>query len=92
MHAVRSVSGSASDMCAKLGVVVSQTVGANTTAVSPTGSTLASLATGAPLTLTAPVASGTTITFRFDVTLSSTAGNTYQGLGASQPLVWTFTS
>lgn len=87
-----SVTGSATDLCAKLGIVISQTVGGATTTVTPATSTLTSLATGGALTLTAPVAAGTTITYRFDVTLAATSGNTYQGLAASQPLVWTFTS
>ena len=87
-----NVTGSATDLCSKLGVVISQTAGGTTTTVSPASSTLASLATGGALTLSAPVASGTTITYKFDVTLASSAGNTYQGLAASQPLVWTFTA
>ncbi len=87
-----NVTGSATDLCAKMGVVISQTVGGTTTTVSPASSTMTTLATGGPLTLTAPVAAGTTITYRFDVTLSASAGNTYQGLAVSQPLVWTFTS
>ena len=47
---------------------------------------------GGTLTLSAPVTPGQSISFTFAVTLSSSAGNTYQGLTASQPLVWTFTS
>jgi len=87
-----NVTGSATDLCSKLGVVISQTVGGATTAVSPASSTLATLATGGALALTAPVVAGATVTFKFDVTLASTAGNTYQGLAAAQPLVWTFTA
>ena len=86
-----NVTSSATDLCAKLGLVVSQTVGTTTTPVTPATSTLASLATGGALTPTAPVAAGTTSTHRFDVTRSATAANTYQGLSALQPLVWTFT-
>ncbi|MGI3779711.1 MAG: hypothetical protein ACRYG2_02950 [Janthinobacterium lividum] len=87
-----NVTGSATDACAKFGLVISQTVGGTTTTITPAGSTLTSLASGGALTLTAPVAAGTTITYKFDVTLAATAGNTYQGLAASQPLTWTFTS
>ncbi len=87
-----NVTGSATDLCAKLGVVITQTVGGTSTAITPASSTLTSLASGGTLTLTAPVAAAATVTFRFDVTLASSAGNTYQGLSASQPLVWTFTA
>ena len=55
-------------------------------------STLTSIGSGGALTLAAPVAAGQTITYSFAVTLLSTVANTYQGLTASQPLVWTFTS
>jgi uncharacterized repeat protein (TIGR01451 family) len=87
-----NVTGSATDLCAKLGVVVTQTVGTTTSTITPASSTLTSLASGGALTLTAPVPAGTTVSFTFAVTLASAAGNTYQGLAASQPLVWTFTS
>ncbi len=87
-----NVTGSATDLCAKIGVVITQTVGSTTTTVTPAASTLASLATAGPLSLSAPVAPGTTITYNFAVTLAASAANTYQGLAASQPLVWTFTS
>ncbi|GAA1843717.1 hypothetical protein ACFFOM_03950 [Microlunatus capsulatus] len=87
-----AVTGSATDLCAKLGVVITQTVGATTTTISPASSTLTTLAAGGALTLTSPVAAGASATFTFAVTLASAAGNTYQGLAASQPLVWTFTS
>jgi hypothetical protein len=87
-----NVTGSATDLCAKLGLVLTQTVGTTTTTITSAGSTLTSLASGGALTLAAPVAAGATVTFTFAVTLASSAGNTYQGLVASQPLVWTFTS
>jgi uncharacterized repeat protein (TIGR01451 family) len=87
-----NVTGSATDLCAKLGVVLTQTVGSTTTTITPASSTLTSLASGGALSLSAPVAAATTISYTFAVTLASGAGNTYQGLAASQPLVWTFTS
>lgn len=87
-----NTTGSATDLCAKLGIVITQTVAGTTTTVTPASSTLASLATGGPLTLTSPVAAGATISYTFAVTLAASAGNTYQGLSSSQPLVWTFTS
>lgn len=87
-----NVTGSATDLCAKLGVVITQTVGGTTTTISPASSTLTSLASGGALALAAPVAPNTTVTFTFAVTLAAASGNTYQGLAASQPLVWTFTA
>lgn len=86
------VTGSATDFCAKLGVVLTQTVGGTTSTITPASSTLTSLASGGALTLASPVAAGATVSFTFAVTLASTAGNSYQGLAASQPLVWTFTA
>ncbi len=87
-----NVTGSATDLCSKLGVAITQTVGTTTTTITPASSTLASLASGGALNLTAPVAPSATVSFTFAVTLASAAGNTYQSLAASQPLVWTFTS
>ena len=87
-----NVTGSATDLCAKLGVVITQTVGGTTSTISPASSTLTSLASGGALTLAAPVAPNATVTFTFAVTLAAASGNTYQGLAASQPLVWTFTA
>lgn len=87
-----NVTGSATDLCAKLGIAISQTVAGVTTTITPAGSTLATLAAGGALTLTSPVAPGTVVTFSFAVTLASSAGNAYQGLSTSQPLVWTFGS
>ena len=84
-----SLNGSATDFCTQLSVVIKS--GATTVF---TGTALA-LGTGGVITLPAaiaPVAPGTTVPFTFTTTLASTAGNTYQGLGASQGLTWTFTS
>ncbi len=78
--------GSATDFCAKMNVVIKS--GASTVF---TG-TLATLA-GATTAITMPApAAGVKVPFTFDVTLDTTAGNTYQGLAASMPLVWTFTA
>lgn len=81
-----ALNGSATDFCAKLGVVI--TSGA-TTVFSGTAATLAG---SAPISLPVPVAPGATVPFTFVTTLSSTAGNTYQGLAASLPMTWTFNS
>lgn len=85
-----TVNGSATDLCAKMNLTLTQTAaGATTTiinnvALSTINATVYSLAT--------PVVPGQTISFTFSVTLLSSAGNTYQGLAASQPLVWQFVS
>lgn len=78
--------GSALDLCAKMDVVI--TSGATNIF---TG-TLATLANHAAFSLANPVAAGAVVPFTFAVTLNSSAGNTYQGLGASLPLTWAFTS
>ena len=80
--------GTATDLCAKLNVVISS--GATTVF----SGTLATLAGAAPAAFTMPAApaAGVTVPFSFAVTLAPTAGNTYQGLQASLPLTWTFSS
>ena len=81
--------GSATDFCGQLNVLIKS----GTTSVFNGSAT--ALATGGVITLpagVAPVAPGATVPFTFTTTLASTAGNTYQGLGASQGLTWTFTS
>ncbi len=83
---------SATDLCSKLGIVITQTVGTTTTTVSPASSTLTSITAASPITLTAPVAAGASVSFTFAVTLPAASGNTYQGLAAAQQLTWTFTS
>lgn len=81
-----AANGTATDLCAKLNVVI--TSGATTIY----SGTAAALAGHAPFALAAPVAPGTTVPFTFAVTLASTADNTYQGLQASLPLTWAFAS
>ena len=49
------ITGSATDSCSRLGIVITETVGGTTTIITPAGSTLTSIAAGNPLTLTAPV-------------------------------------
>ena len=82
-----AVNGSATDVCAKLSVVITNTT-ANTVVYS---GTLAALAGSSAFTLPTVAAGGTT-GFTFAVTLASTAGNSYQGLQASLPLVWNYAS
>lgn len=81
-----AVSGSATDLCAKMNLTITQNGASLFTG------TLASLAQSAtPLALTSLTA-GSSSAFVFTVTLDSTANNTYQGLQAAMPLTWTFTS
>ncbi|GAA4265670.1 hypothetical protein [Frondihabitans peucedani] len=82
-----ALNGSATDLCSKMTVILTNTT-AGTTVYS---GTLANLAAGGAIALPA-AAAGATTGFTFAVTLPSTAGNTYQGLAASLPLTWTFTS
>ncbi len=84
-----AVNGTATDLCAKLNVVI--TSGATTIF----NGTAASLAAGGIISIPSPVApvtAGTTVPINFAVTLAAAAGNNYQGLSASLPLTWTFTS
>jgi hypothetical protein len=94
-----SINGTATDLCAKVFITI-QEVGATscvypanpTTAcpATPTSSgTLTSLAGGGALSLGAMNA-GASRDYKFTVMLDSAAGNTYQGLSASQPLLWSF--
>jgi hypothetical protein len=82
-----AINGTATDLCAKLNVVI--TSGA-TTVFTGTLATLAGATTG--ITMPPAPAAGATVPFTFAVTLASSAGNTYQGLSASLPLTWTFNS
>jgi len=80
-----AVNGTATDLCAKMQILIQQ--GATTVY---TG-TLSGLAGHAAFSL-GSVAPATTVGFTFTVTLDATANNTYQGLAASLPLTWTFNS
>ena len=81
-------SGSAQDFCSKLNVAIT-TGTAPGTAITGGSGTATSLATKA-ITLAAPLAPGASVTFNFSVQLDTSAGNTYQNLAASQPIVWAF--
>jgi hypothetical protein len=85
---VGSTSGTATDLCAKMNLVITNTA---TSAVVYSG-TIAGLGTATtPLSL-GTASAGSSTTYNFAVTLASTADNTYQGLQASMPLVWTYAS
>ena len=80
--------GTATNLCAKMNVVI--TSGATTVY----SGTLASLGTAAASAFTMPAApaAGVSTPFSFAVTLDSSADNTYQGLQATEKLIWTFAS
>lgn len=84
-----SPNGTATDFCTQLNVLIKSGT------VTVFNGSATALAAGGVLTLPAgiaPVAPGAVVPFTFTTTLAATAGNTYQGLGASQGLTWTFTS
>lgn len=91
-----SVNGSATDLCAKIKLTLTETIttgGTTSSATTPiNGIYLGSLSTSTPYTMTGPIPAGSTANFTFSLTLDSAAGNTYQGLQAAQQLNWTFTS
>ena len=89
-----NITGSATDLCSQLGIVITQTPnGGATTTITPANTTLTTLnTTASPITLAAPVAAGGSVAFNFKVTLPLASGNAYQGLQANQQLTWTFTS
>ena len=81
--------GTATDFCTQLSVVI------KSGATPIYSGSAAGLFTAGAITLpagVAPAPGGAAVPFTFTTTLASTAGNTYQGLGASQGLTWTFTS
>ena len=94
-----SVSGSATGttgICSKMNVSIKS--GSNNVYPSTgTSGSLNALKTAGPINLAAisgigSVAPGASVSFTFVVTLDSSADNTYQGLLASQPLTWAFSS
>ncbi|MCU1529215.1 MAG: hypothetical protein JWP75_2978 [Frondihabitans sp.] len=88
---VGTYSGTAIDYCSKVNVVI--TSGA-TTVFSGTALSLGA-ATASSFTMPAvlPTANDATSTpFTITATLAAASGNTYQGLQASVPMIWTFTS
>ncbi|WP_423921462.1 hypothetical protein ACPEEZ_00825 [Frigoribacterium sp. 2-23] len=84
-----STNGTASDICAKMTVVI------KTGTSQVFSGTLAALGTATPASFTnipSTVAAGSSVPFTFAVTLDPGATNDYQGLSASVPLTWTFTA
>ncbi|MEA5455153.1 hypothetical protein SPF06_10515 [Sinomonas sp. JGH33] len=81
-----TANGTATDFCSKLQLTV--TSGATTVF----SGTAASFAASSAISLATPLAAGATQSYTFTVTLDSAAGNTYQGLKASQPMTWSASS
>ncbi|MDQ4504393.1 hypothetical protein [Sinomonas sp. ASV322] len=77
-----TVNGTAIDLCSKLQLTIAS--GATTVF----SGTATSFAASPAISLAAPLAAGGTQSYTFTVTLDSAAGNTYQGLKASQPMTW----
>ena len=81
------------NLCTKLNVAIYAAATATGTPIFTGTPAAFNTANGAasPLALTAPAA-GVTQSYTFVVSLPNNADNTFQGLSASQPLIWTFTS
>ena len=82
--------GTATDFCSKLHVKV--TSGTTEVQADTVASTLANKTVTLPATLIPAANGSSTIPLTFTVYLDASAGNTYQGLSASQPITWTLTS
>jgi hypothetical protein len=84
---VSSLGGSATDLCAKLTLVVKQD------GTEVYNGLMSAFAGSAAKTLSVTNATaGATSSFAFQVTLDAGAGNGYQGLQASMPMTWTYSS
>ena len=82
---------SAAAFCGKLNVAIYS--GATVTGSPVISGTAAALAAAPASALTVPAASGaSTSTYTVQVTLDSSADNTFQGYQASQPITWTLSS
>jgi len=82
-----TVNGTATDLCSKLNVVVKS---GTTTIYSGTAAGFATSTDILAKLATTNVAAGASIPINISVTLDSSAGNTYQGLKASQAITWAF--
>ncbi len=82
-----AANGTATNLCSKINVVIKS---GSTTIYSGTAAALTNVI-NFPASLV-PVAPGATVPLTISTTVDSSADSTYQGLSASQPLTWTFTS
>ncbi|GAA4672126.1 hypothetical protein [Frondihabitans cladoniiphilus] len=80
--------GSATDLCARILV----TIRSGSTTVFEGSAQALGTAKASDLRMPAAPSVGEALPFTFSATLDPTAGNGYQGLGASLPLRWSFTS
>jgi hypothetical protein len=84
-----SPNGNATDLCARINVRIQVTGGGQ---LIYNGAASAMTTTPRVVTVLPAPLSGAKSIIDITVTLDATAGNTYQGLQASQPLTWTFSS
>ncbi|GAA1994778.1 hypothetical protein GCM10009818_00150 [Nakamurella flavida] len=84
-----AINGSATDFCAKLRVSI--TSGATVVYTGTAAALTAPIVIPASL-IPAPAPGGAAVPFVVSVFVDATAGNTYQGLSASQTLLWTLSS
>ena len=70
---------------------LTETIGSTLTTITPDRSTPASLTDAGAMPLPAMTV-GQPATFLFALTLADSAGNAYQGMVATQPMMWTFTA
>lgn len=91
-----TASGTATDLCSKITLAATETIGSGSAQTVVNGTTLATLGTGGTVTLNGPIPAGTVATFNFTLTFASSGSNatdnTYQALQARQQLTWTFLS
>jgi hypothetical protein len=79
--------GSANDLCAKMKLTVKS---GTTTLYSGTAAAFTTMININTVLSQASLTAGASIPVSFAVQLDSAAGNTYQGLGISQPITWNF--
>ena len=82
--------GTATDYCSKLHVKVMS--GTTVIQADSTAAAIASTTVTIPVAKIPDVNSGSTVPFTFTTYLDTSAGNTYQGLSASQPITWTLSA
>lgn len=86
-----SLNGTATDLCSKINIVI--TSGASTVFSGTITQLAAATTVSTPgITMPAAPAAGASVPFTIVATLDAAAGNTYQGLAASLPITFTFTS
>lgn len=90
-----TANGSATTLCAQYNIVITVPVGSNTVTVysgTAAAFTTAINLLGSTILNTSTVPAATSYTFTVTATLSSTAGDTFQGLMITQPLTWQYSA